>query len=166
MGVREAIQSKRGVVVAAVFFLIAVIVTYSQMTGRTSNSTLDGTGGYFSIDDGTTWFEADASKIPPFEYKGQQAVRAYVFTCDGGKTRFVGFLERYRPDAKQLLEKGNSGAPSLAANNSVLISNGVEVKPPKANGEWVSRKAPAGIAITSQIKCPPGQSGTPELVLP
>ena len=37
------------------------------------------TSGYFSDDDGKTYFQDDASKIAPFDHNGKQAVSAYLF---------------------------------------------------------------------------------------
>ena len=56
---------------------------------------------YFSDDDGKTWFADDFQKLAPFDHNGKTAYRAYVMTCDGGKTTWCAWLERYTPEGKQ-----------------------------------------------------------------
>src|SRR4051812_26868582 len=54
-------------------------------------------GARFTTDDGRTLFEAPADSLPPFDHDGKPAARAHVYRC-GGK-EFVGYLERYTPEA-------------------------------------------------------------------
>lgn len=69
---------------------------------------------YYTVDDGKTYFEA-AVQVPPFTTGGREAVRAMVFSCDGGKTRFVGYLLRHPPDEREaaaaILKKGGRMPP-------------------------------------------------------
>jgi len=58
---------------------------------------------YFTVDDGQTFFEAPA-QVPPFTYHGREAVRAVVYSCDGGKTKFVAYLLRHPPEEKAAAE--------------------------------------------------------------
>ena len=57
-----------------------------------------------TVDDGATYFPDDANKIPPFTKDGKEAVRARVFSCDGGKTKYVAYLERITPKAKAAID--------------------------------------------------------------
>ena len=168
MGVREAMNERRGLAVFIVLVIIAAAIGFGIYQSKSERpiDRLEGKGGFFSDDDGVTWFEADDQKIPPWDHNGKQAVRAYVFTCDGGKTKYVLFLERYKPEAKRILEQGKTAKPgSVTALSTVAMSSMVEVKLPKGKGDWVSREDPRGKAVT-QIKCPQGKSCVPELVLP
>ena len=66
------------------------------------------TQSWYTDDDGKTWYADDKSLSPPIDHNGKTAVRAYVFSCDGGKHEFVGYLERYTPDARQAIEQARS----------------------------------------------------------
>jgi hypothetical protein len=95
---------------------------------------------FFSTDDGKSYFTASGDLLPPFEYSGGTAVRAFVFTADGGKTNFVGYLQRLTPTGKErmaaLREKAKL-SPSVPSLDAVLMSN-TEVKRP-ADAEWVKQ---------------------------
>ncbi len=91
--------------------------------------------GYFTSDDGQTWFADDLTNIPPFEKDGRQCVRAFVFTVEGNTNiRFVGYLQRYTPEAKVVLERQQPGQPPSQEVVSALV-NGTEVKRP-GDKEW------------------------------
>jgi hypothetical protein len=109
---------------------------------------------YFTVDDGKTFFVANSENIPPFDYKGQQAVHAYVFLCDGKK--FVGYLERYTPESR---------AAILAGKRSLQIERfGRELKRP-GSGQWAKSGDLLVERKLEDIPCPDGH-GTPELVEP
>jgi hypothetical protein len=172
MGIREVINERRGatVIVAAALVVGAVAIIVWQLVGAGGDFDTHGTGGFFTDDDGKTWFEAGADKLPPWDHNGKPAVRCYVFTCDGGRTKFAGYLERYTAETKRMLEapRGGGGGTGdgpvqLAAGNPLLLSMGIEVKPP-LTGAWVPKSDPRAQTIIVP-KCPSG-SGTPELVLP
>lgn len=168
MGVREVMNEKRGLSAAIIVVIVAAAIGlgFYRSSADHPADRLEGKGGFFSDDDGVTWFEADDQKIPPWDHNGKQAVRAYVFTCDGGKTKYVLFLERYKPEAKRMMEQSRTAKSGTSANLSAMaISSLVEVKLPKGKGDWVPREDPRGKAIT-RIRPPEGQSGVPELVLP
>jgi hypothetical protein len=82
---------------------------------------------FFTVDDGKTFFEAPA-QVPPFTHRGREAVRAVVYSCDGGKTQFVAYLLRHPPDeraaAEAILKRGGRMPPG-------------EVKRP-GEAEWAS----------------------------
>lgn len=110
---------------------------------------------YFTVDDGKTFFVATSDNYPPFDYKGQQAVHAYVFECSG--KRFVGFMERFNPSVKQMLD---AGKPLTAE----MVRFGREIKKPGST-VWVKSGDLATEAIVVNVTCPDGQ-GTPEAVEP
>jgi hypothetical protein len=66
----------------------------SRPTSRPVIATTTGTKLFFTIDDGKTWFAADASNKAPFMHEGKQALRAHVFQCEG-KPPFVGYLSKH-----------------------------------------------------------------------
>src|ERR1700722_3806581 len=100
-GIRENLKNKRGLVVTVVIILVALAIW--SVLRQLHNGVPDPTTSYYTIDDGKAWFSDSASKFPPFDSGGSQAVQAHVFDCDG--ERFVAYLSRYTTDAKAVLEK-------------------------------------------------------------
>ena len=144
MGIRETLNENpritTGITIGIIVVVLLVIVL--QMRGGDSAPLGGGTGGttvYFSDDDGKNYFPDDMKKVPPFDHGGKEAVRAYVFECDG-KT-FVNHLVRYTPDAKKRLEAMggtiSSGDPTAAES----IQAGMELKRP-GEKEWVKANEP------------------------
>ena len=110
---------------------------------------------YFTADDGQTFFVASSSNIPPFDYKGQQAVHAYVFDCSG--KRFVGYMDRYNADVQKMLVAGKPLTPEMTRF-------GREMKKP-GSPVWVKTGDLATEVKIENVTCPDGQ-GTPEAVEP
>lgn len=168
MSLRDTLNERPQIVTAATIgiIVIAVIAIVWQLTP--SGPGLGGSRGgqaFYTTDDGATLFADDIARIPPFEHGGGQAVRAIVFSCDGRKTRFVGYLERFRPDvAKRLAEQSNTAAPQdprmLAA-----MDDGFEVKRP-GETEWTPMQRRVRYLQVTQVECPPGTPGPLEVVLP
>jgi hypothetical protein len=148
--------------------VVVLVVVFSAWRGSSVPAGASGAAAaqaFYSSDDGATFFAAPADLIPPVESKGKTAVRAAVFSSDGGKTKFVGYLERYSPAAKAQLEKSrdalkrgdkNAGPAGPAAGD-------VEIKKPGAASQWISRRGPAAADVLN-VKGPAG--GTPEPVAP
>jgi hypothetical protein len=131
-----------------------------------------GTGGsgrvkaFFSFDDGKSWFADDASKLPPFEKDGKQAVLAHVYRASNG-TVFVNHLERFKPDAKRALESArnadstkadtsqDAGADRSAVQSAYIA--GREVKRP-GDAKWVSSANVREAAQVMAIKAPDGRA--------
>lgn len=114
------------------------------------------TKGYFTVDDGQTWFADDIKKIPPFDVNGKQAVRVYLYRCGDGEP-FVGHLERLTPDAKAAVEEFRKN-PSRGKSNPVPLEmelQGREVKKP-GDANWVSMKNMRDVVEIITPKCPKG----------
>ena len=111
---------------------------------------------FFTVDDGKSWFTADAESLPPFDYKGQKAVKAYVYTCDGGKTRFVAWLQKLPEDAlREALAKGP------VDDDVIAMKAGWMAKRP-GDGEWVNSKSdPEKFAEITKVTCPGGGNPNP-----
>ena len=108
---------------------------------------------FYTADDGKTYFTDDAARVPPFFKDGKLAVRAQVFTCDGGKTSFVGYVEMYSPENKQALEKAlETGRPPEPGKLGMVL-----VKKPGGN-VWVALSPQTVVAYQAivQVKCPDG----------
>ena len=163
MGIRQTLNEKpklaAGVATAAL--ALGAVFLLSQLSsggGGPSES------AYFTIDDGQTWFEDDAAKLPPYMHDGKEAVRAHVFEC-GGK-RFVNHLERLTPERRKLAEAAAEATrtgqppprPPAAAGNTV--NWGQEVKKPGAK-EWISASNLAKASLILHAKCPDSQEAIP-----
>ena len=115
---------------------------------------------FFTTDDGATLFAEDISRISPFDHDGREAVRAFVFTCDGGKHQWVQCLQKFEADAKRQLEGYNpQKGGRLPSRVSTLV------KRPGASG-WNSAADPRSTDIV-EPHCPEGMgAGRIEPVLP
>jgi hypothetical protein len=139
-----------GIVVIAIgYVVVQVMASRRKFPERSPDS-------FFTVDDGKTFFAASSDNIPPFDYKGRQAVHAYVFECNG--KRFVGYLERYTPEAHNAI---------LAGKRTPQIERfGRELKRP-GDAKWVkSGDINVEARITQNIRPPDGRGGVPEAVEP
>jgi hypothetical protein len=118
---------------------------------------------YFTVDDGKTWFADDAAKVPPFDKDGQQAVRAHVYRSSGG-TKFVAYLERFKPDGQRAVEASANLAPSASGMPGEMTGlqgayvGGREVKRP-GDKAWVSMTNLQAATQVMIVQCPDGSSG-------
>jgi hypothetical protein len=173
MGVREQInQHHKAAVIVSVtlLFVCAVAIAYNirEMTPRRA----DVPEAYYTTDDGKTLFSAPSDRLPPFDEAGKQAVRALVFRCEHAEP-FVGYLERYNPEALRILSEveyaakhakpGDPPPKNLAAAPNAQ-RNGRQVKKP-GEREWVDVSSPEGNRLT-KVACPKGGADRPVPVLP
>ncbi len=164
MGIRESLN-KRPVVATAiggsVIVLAAVLMAFQLM--QRPESDLASARSFYTVDDGKTWFSDGADKLPPFTHEGKTAYRCYVFTCDGGKTKFVSHLERYTPQGKlqaeQRIKQGKTALPMMKR----LSAGGLEIKKPgSGDSGWVME----GDAMTAEITMPKCPNGSTENIQP
>lgn len=110
---------------------------------------------YYTTDDGKTLFADDAERLPPFDHGGKQAVRAHVFSCDGGKARFVGYLERLPEEAITTLHAEGQD-PQKMDDDDIAGRFGWAAKRP-GDKEWVnSIKDAAAYKRVTNVTCPEG----------
>ena len=170
MGIRSTINEKPAVglilalavVVAAIGLIFWSTRTEQVRTPQTSNV------AWFSDDDGQSWFADSRSKSPPFEHNGKQAYRAYVYTCDGGKTKFAAYLERFTAAGKAALDRNRTAArqnepPQAGVLEHVMMTE-MEVKKP-GPGEWIRVSDPRATAIRTPT-CPDGSRKNLQPVFP
>ncbi|MEA2735044.1 MAG: hypothetical protein QOE14_1495 [Humisphaera sp.] len=150
---------RSAVVVAGGLLVIGLAVfVFSQARGPVTPSAQ--THAFFSIDDGKTWFPDDGAKLAPFDKDGKPAVRAYVFRSPKG-TEFVNHLERFKPDAKRLLDAASKSQPDSKGPPKNLPAlqnahaNGREVKRP-GDATWVGTGNLRDAAQVMTIKGPDG----------
>ena len=162
MGIRETVNNNpaltAGVTIGIIVLTVGIIV-WSTMGGGPSVSS-GGQEAFFTIDDGKTWFSDDLSKLPPFTKDGKEAVRAFVFSCNG--TKKVVYMQRFTPEAKKKMEAAaaNKTRPDLGMADAIQFT-GVEVKDPGGKA-WVKQSDPQAMKIMKP-DCP---NGTLELVSP
>lgn len=157
MGVREFVNEHRNATMGMVAALAVVSI------GSIGLQLLHGRRGvldkapdtYFSNDDGKTFFAATGDNVPPFDYEGHEADRAYVFTCGGKK--FVGYLERYNAEAHKTILATKHTTPGLQAY-------GRELKRP-GDAKWTKSGDVNAAGAIADVKCPDG-TGDPEPVEP
>jgi len=138
MSFRETIRGKTGLsagVAIVVLVLAVLLIRYQLRDPNADAATADSPRAFFTVDDGKTWFVDSSKRVPPFEYNGKVAVRAHVFTSDGGKSSFVGYVERFTPDAKGKMEAAINAGGSLSAPPPGAIG-GLELKKPGGR-EWI-----------------------------
>jgi hypothetical protein len=162
VGIRETLNQNPNVTTGLTAFIIIVAVAAIVWQISRGNSPVGGNGGeraFFTIDDGKSTFTDDVTKLPPFDYQGKPAYRAYVFACKGGKIRFVGYLERYTKDAKAKIDEARvRKLPMDPAFAESLNSSGIEVKPPlTGDAGWLLRGDPKSAAILTP-RCPDGSN--------
>jgi hypothetical protein len=143
MSIREKINGNPAVGIAVAIGLIVVAVAVGAFSLNLSHRS-DPHSGFFSDDDGQTYFKDSIYKFPPFDHDGKTAVAARVYT--DGKHNFVGYLERFTATAKKRLEEEyNKGTPDSSVTViNLMISpgiaiDGMEVKKPGPDNNWVPR---------------------------
>jgi len=148
----------RALAAAGGLLLIGVVAILLQMRGGGGASAARARQ-FFTVDDGKTWFADDASKLPPFDKEGKQAVRAYVYRSGKGK-EFVNHLERFTPDARQAIESANlnqtaKGSPKNLAAIQGAYTAGRELKRP-GDAKWVTAANFRDAARITSINSPDG----------
>lgn len=157
MAVRELISRHQRLSICIAIAAIGLGVIAILVEGHTSVSHAERTKGkiWFSDDDGKTWFVDDESRIPPFSHNGKPAYRAYVYTCDGGKTQFVAFLARFTPAGKARIQRAQAMHEPLDIRQARLSpASGLEVKKP-GQTQWL-RASDLRASAVQQPSCPDG----------
>lgn len=156
-GVREWLNKHPGLAtgLTAAVAVIAITAIVVQVLASRKRYPEGLPSAYFTVDDGQTYFVAGMENIPPFQHEGKEAVRAYVFKCGGGKP-FVGYLERYNPEAHKAMVENRATPQHQIA--------GRDLKRPGANNPWVSTKDKKASIAVADVRCPDG--GSPEPIEP
>jgi len=160
MNLRETLSQRPhlGIGAAALLILLGIGFALLQMGGRIAPSA-GNAKAYFSVDDGKSWFADDLTNVPPYDKDGKQAVRAFVYRCSDG-TKFVGYLQRFTPEAKRAIEQiqtpdpNHKGPPDTDAVR-MAYTVGREVKRP-GDANWVTGAQGMMSAQIIAVKCPNG----------
>lgn len=104
MGLREKMNENPRVTTAitAGVVVVALMLIVYQLWPEAPIQPLS--KAYYTVDDGQTYFVEDIDKVPPFMHEGKEAVRAHVMQCGETGKPFVGWLEKFTPEAKKKLD--------------------------------------------------------------
>jgi hypothetical protein len=156
MGVRESLakHQRLSLVVSLVFALGAG--AYVMRSLFAAAPVVEPTA-FYATDDGTEPFLDAPGKLPPFDHAGKPAYMAVVYSCDGGKTRFIGYLQRYTTQAKARIDARLKDPKIGPAHAKMGISeNDIEVKKPGSANPWVNTSDAVAAARVTSVKCPDG----------
>jgi len=163
-GIREAIKRHSTLTVGVMAVLVLAAIALSMRNTSFSPPTAS-VRAFYTTDDGQTCFVAEADELPPFEHRGKTAYRVWMFTCDGGRTKLPGYLERYTSQAKKRIEAGLKEHRSGKGPMPPIGPGDTEVKKPGSGAEWVSSANVAEAAKVTRVTCP-GGAGDAQLVMP
>ena len=151
MSLREKINQNSTVAAVVAVVVLAIVLLIIVWPGGPSGP--GGASGQYFFDLTTNEpFVAPIDALPPIDSPSggkDMGVRAVYMTCGGcgEDERFLGWLERYTPQAKQLylktVEDNKSRENQMAPGQVVAQSlpNGVEMRGPDG-GPWISRRSP------------------------
>lgn len=145
--------------VGGLLLVIAVPVGWSAWSTFREYGPRPRPTAYYTVDDGATTFVDSVFRVPPFDRGGRPAVRAQQYSCDGGRTQFVAYLQKLpEPAVQKLIESGRDMALVDAAGVAETV--GWLAKRP-GDAAWVSSKDdPAAYERVTAVTCPDGR-GTP-----
>jgi len=159
MSLRTLLNQNRAVKISLSIAAIAAIALVVGMQFRSASAVGDGKRIFITIDDGKTFQLHDSDQLPPFEFEGKTAYQANVFTCDG-KTRFVGFVQRYTPQGKRIMEETRKKNQTTAQQNgrampsfNAALLDGIEIKR-AGDKEWVKQSDTARANKILDVTCP------------
>ncbi len=160
MGIREKLNENPAIttgVTAAIIVIALIFILYQALHDNTPKPQ---TEAYYSIDDGKNYFADDINQVAPFMKDGKEAVRAYVFSCDGGKNKWVAYLERYSKESQKKILDARAKADDKQYDPMVMeeaAMNGLEIKKP-GEGRWIRQNDPSQQRVQQilEIKCPDG----------
>jgi hypothetical protein len=164
VGIREAVNrnARWAVPLAIVPLLVLVVVVMRSESGIEAKA--KPLQVYFTDDGGKSFFTDDNTKFPPFDRNGKEAVEAFLFTCDGKKTSFVGYMMKYTPAGQQALY-------AAEANPQGDYTDALEKMKPQdilyrapGSSEWLPSNDPR-VAKIRRVTCP-GSSELARAVLP
>jgi hypothetical protein len=172
MSVRETINSYPRSAAALIVIAVLLICIGIFRASRTGITSAPPTKVYFTTDDSSpdaakaALFADSAKNLPPFQKDGKTAYLACVFTCDGGKTTWVGYLERYTPEKLQQIQNSTS-APDQAQSMTKMQSSmrGIQIKRP-GDLNWTDCGDIGRSIRITDVRCPDGSRNNLTMVTP
>lgn len=139
---------------------IAIVAFAAWFSTRSDHPTIAASGqkGWFTTDDGRTWFADASEKMPPFQKDGKTAYGCVVMGTADKSTQWVAYLYRF----KATIQSQQTDARSKSMPAELRLREAMEVKKP-GTGEtgWVSAMHPRGIEIMATV----AKDGRTDLVL-
>ena len=154
MSIRETLNQKPALVTGITIGIVVIALVAIFWQSRRDKPVQGVTKAYYTIDDGATVFEDDLQKTTPFPHDVGTAVQAHMFSCDNGRTKFPGFLEKLPDKFPQAATPGRGG-------RDPRIFVGLVKAPKNASAKWVNKNGPEGIALIAAVKCPNGGDSSP-----
>lgn len=163
MGIRESMSrhSQISTMMAVAILVVAIGFIVWNLAGASPSA--GSQQSFYTTDDGKTWFADDVNKLPPFDHDGMPAVRVVVFTFEGSQTPFAGYLVRYTPEAKAMLEEYQQAVKNRQTPTPIDLGKinhaGMEYKLPGTSPKmWVSQsRSYAQVMKVQDPLCPDGK---------
>lgn len=153
--------------IAAVVLAFGAYLLWSELFTTTDNPFAPAKA-FYSVDDGKTLFTDSSDRDSPFDKDGKQALRVMVFTCDGGKTKLAGYLQRYTPLGAQkmaaLREQQRKNPGKLPGLDPTLAEN-IEIKHP-GDKDWVKQSDVINAKRILDVRCPDHNNAPADPVKP
>jgi hypothetical protein len=163
VGIRQHINAnpKLSIVVACGLIAIATLSIVPALLPKQQAQQYE-MNGFYTVDDGRTFFKAPLANIPPFDHQGQQAVRAYVFKA--GDSEFVGYMEQFTAEGKRKIEEFLAANPQVRATPGIYKTE-VElyqtlVKRP-GDAQWTPCSLERRVVEITTVKAPDGSPAKP-----
>jgi hypothetical protein len=163
MGIRETLNRRPGATtgIAAGVLVIAVAAIVWQTAGGGAPAVT--ARGFYTADDGKTWFTDDIHKPTPFDQGGQPAYGAIVVRCAGAEPH-VDYMTRLANSFLNEAKALNNKEPDFGLRFQALQMQGTEVRKPGEKA-WHRLDSPEGQRVVEgTMKCPDGSA--PEPVIP
>ena len=142
MSVRDSLNKNPALWLGIIGLLVAIGLVYVLFLREGSNDNVT-MPGYYSVDDGQTYFTTNPSGPPPFEHEGQPAVQAIVYKDRETGEMFVPYLRKFREEdhdkVRELEAAGGRGTPVPAM-----------IKKP-GDAEWLFEGDPQDAAEIQEI---------------
>src|SRR5688572_27547421 len=94
MGIRETINARPAVACGVIAGIVVVSIAATLWSNRRPSASTPEDAAY-TIDNGKTWFSDEHDRVIPYSKEGATVIGAVLFSSDGGKSKFVGYLQRY-----------------------------------------------------------------------
>lgn len=150
-------QKQVAIGAGVVLFIVLLIIFWPR-----GQNVVVPTGGEYFFDLNTNEpFEAPFDAVSPIDApSGGIGVRAVYLSCGGCGSRYLGWLERYTPKARELylkiVEKNATSERKISPQMAVSASmpQGLELRSADG-GEWIPLKSAKGQEVirTAQAKC-------------
>ena len=174
MGIREKLNENPSITTGATIAIIVIALIWIGVQLFGSGNNVGGPRNlYFTTDDSSpeaakaAMFEADAKNLPPFDHDGKPAYQVMLYSCDGGKTTWIGYLRRYSKEGLAQLNamrdnKDKGPIPPGTMNIPAIAMMEVKVPGP---GKWLNQSDPKARDLQN-VHCPDGSQENITTVTP